>query len=145
MISNSGRYWATGITVQWHAHSGSRQVDGQRVPHSGWSATVEYFDDGFVSDNTDAGSISTQGKIATRYAVRDGEHTSGLTAAIDTVLADAERLGIEFRDEADGPYLYMHGDGEWKDVDYPDGWRAVLAAESARLGWNSIYTTEATR
>ncbi len=127
MISKSGdvRYWTTGITVYWDTHNG------------GWHALCEYLDDGWVGDNNaDLQKVSTQGKLETRYAVKDGDLVSGLTAAVDAVLADAQRLGIQFGTPAgDGPTLYYTGDGEWADYPAPDGWRELLAAESGRLGW----------
>lgn len=140
IIKSSTGYWSTGITVQWHEHAGSRTVDGQRQSYSGWGAGVEYFDDGFCDDNPDEGQVSTQGRIATRYRVPDGDQVSGLSAAIDAVLADAQRLGITFRDDTGGPSLYYAGDGEHDDKPAPEGWEVLLATESARIGWNPIYT-----
>jgi hypothetical protein len=49
--------------------------------------------------------------------------------------ADAERLGIQWRD----PTVYYKGDGEDPEYPPPDGWRELLAAQAARLGWYSIY------
>ncbi len=120
-------YWATGIKVR-----ANRASDG-RV---GWGAEVDYLDDGFVSDDADTGHISTEGRLRTRYFVKDGDTVGGLTAAIDVVIRDAARLGIGWRDEAGGPHLYVDGDGEDPDVWLPDGWRELLAEQSARLGWS---------
>jgi len=136
MISRSGKYWSTGITVRWSSHTGSTPTG----PTSGWYATVEYFDDGFCNDDTDAGNISTQGAISTRYGVSDGSERSGLSAAVDTLIADAARLGIEFRPPfGETPSLCMVGDGEHDDVDYPAGWRALINSEADRIGWHSPY------
>lgn len=124
MIRKSGtvRYWSTGITVN--------------RSDKGWGADAEFYDDGFCDDNADAAQISTQGKLNTRYYVADGNEVTGLRAAIEAVKADAERLGIEFRGTVgDPPALYYKGDGEWSDYPPPDGWRDLLAAEAARLGW----------
>lgn len=88
----------------------------------------------------DPGRVSTQGVLRTRYGVQDGNHRSGLAAAIDTLIADAHKLGITFKAPcSDTPNLYMHGDGEHSDTEYPDGWRDLINAEADRIGWNSPY------
>lgn len=120
--SDNARYWSTGITVNRR--------------DKGWGADAEFYDDGFCDDNADAGQVSTQGKLNTRYYVADGNEVTGLRAAIDAVKADAERLGIEFRPVAEAPpSLYYKGDGEWADYPPPGGWRDMLVAEAERLGW----------
>jgi hypothetical protein len=130
---NTG-YWATGISVRWHEHSGSH--DG--VPHGGWSAKVDFLDDGFCNDDADAAQISTEGTLRTRYSVRDGNRVSGLRAAIDALLLDIKRLGIEMRgSDASPPSIYYHGDGEDPEWPPPVGWRELLAAEAERIGWTS--------
>lgn len=128
MISKSGRYWSTGITV---AQTNSR-----------WTASLEYCDDGFGDDDPDAGLVSTEGKLHTRYGVRDGDTRSGLTAAVDALVADAKRLGIDFiaTSGTDAPFLYYKGDGEYEDFPPPDGWRETLAAEAQRIGFVSYNT-----
>jgi hypothetical protein len=128
MISTSGRYWSTGITVT--------EYIGR------WTASLDYCDDGFADDDPDAELISTQGSLSTRYGVRDGDTRSGLTAAVDALVADAKKLGIEFiaTSGTDAPFLYYKGDGEWEDFPPPNGWRETLAAEAARIGFAS-YTT----
>lgn len=74
------------------------------------------------------------------YAVRDGSTANGLTVAVDTLLADAGRLGIELiGDPIHGPQLYYWGDGEAKDYPPPAGWREILAAEAERIGWQPAY------
>ncbi len=124
MISKDGTgFWATGITVHYS--------EGR-----GWGGAVEYYDDGFVDDAADTGRIATQGELRTRYFVKDGETVTGLSAVVDVLLADAERLGIRFRAvAADAPSLYYKGDGEWQDYPAPDGWKALLEAEAQRIGW----------
>ena len=117
-------YWATGITVRHH--------EGK------WSATVEYLDAGFADDNADAQRVSTEGNLHTRYFLRDGEHASALTVAIDVVKADAERLGIVWG--TPGPFVYMKGDGEDETFPPPDGWRELVDAQARRLGWEPFYT-----
>lgn len=127
MISTSGRYWTTGITVVHHAHSDS------------WGASLEYCDDSFANDDPEHGLVSTQGTLTTRYAVKASGTRSGLAIAVDNLLADARRLGIEFiacgADTA--PFLYYRGDGEHEDYPPPDGWRETLAAEAERIGFRS--------
>lgn len=84
MISKDGRYWTTGITVTWQEHAGSDQGG----PFSGWRASLDFLDDGFADDDADAGRISTQGKLETRYAVRDGQSAAGLSAAYEPITSE---------------------------------------------------------
>lgn len=141
MISTSGRYWATGITVTHRQHAG--RIEGEA--YSGWAASLDYCDDGFADDDPDKGLASTEGTLRTRYAVRNSKTRSGLSIAVDNLLADAKRLGIEFvacsPDEA--PFLYYRGGGENPEFPPPDGWRETLAAEAARIGFVSYRTADA--
>jgi hypothetical protein len=123
VISKDGAYWSTGITVRY-GYSGGGQY--------GWSARLDFYDDGFANDDTAGQSVSTEGRLVTRYFVCDGEKASGLSIALDVLRADAEKLGIRFNDEAT---LYYAADGEDLDNPPPDGWRAALGAEAARIGW----------
>lgn len=135
MISKTGTYWSTGITVHWRENA-----SGDGAPTSAWGASLDFLDDGFTNDKPDEAQVSTEGTLRTRYYVRDSEKTSGLSAAVDALLADAARLGISFRIVADdGPHLYYKGDGCWEDYPAPDGWRETLAREAARIGWQSAY------
>ena len=120
-------YWATGITVNY-GYSGSGAY--------GWGAEVKYFDAGFCSDDTDAGRVSTEGELRTRYYVRQGETADALTVAIDTIKADAERLGITWQDNAS---VYYKGDGEDSEDPAPEGWRDLVDSHTRRLGWQAIY------
>ncbi len=124
MISKDGSgYWSTGITVHYN--------EGR-----GWGGVVEFYDDGFVDDAADTGRIATQGELRTRYFVKDGDTVTGLSAVVDVLRVDAERLGIRFRAvAADAPSLYYKGDGEWQDYPARDGWEALLEAEARRSGW----------
>ena len=125
MIGNG--YWATGITVLWQ-YSGSGDY--------GWSARVEYLDGGFCNDDADKGQVSTEGILHTRYAVRDGKTADALTVVIDTIKADAERLGVRWPAPGQSkPHVYYKGDGEDEDYPPPDGWRELVDAQAARLGW----------
>lgn len=128
MINKKGTgYWSIGIIV--------------RHQFGKWAATVEYKDDGFADDSADDMVISTEGKIHTRYFVEDGKYVDGLTAAIDAVKADAERLGIRWITTAiGGPHVHMEGDGNDPDWPAPDGWRDTVNAQSERLGWKPLYT-----
>lgn len=133
MITNKGGYWAVGMTVRWREHSGRRNG----VPHGGWDAWLNFYDGGFCDDEPDQGQVSTEGTLRTRYAVADGETVSGLRAAIDTLIRDAQQLGIEFRRIVGPPSLSYHGDGEDKDWPPPAGWRTLLTVEAERLGWEA--------
>jgi hypothetical protein len=127
MITKDGSgYWATGITLR-------REGYGRPA----WSGHIDFLDDGFVGDNnTDAGIVSTEGRLRTRYALNDGDTVTGLRAVVDALLADAGRLGITF---LGGPYLYYEGDGESVDFPPPPGWQRMLADESERIGWECLY------
>ena len=117
------RYWSTGITVEWrYASSGL----------NGWTAKAEFYDGGWAGDDDPAnGRIVTEGVLRTRYPVRDADgSTATLSPVIDAVKADAERLGIEWKD----PAIYYPSDGQ-TDEPPPAGWRDLLRAEASRLGW----------
>jgi hypothetical protein len=132
MIGNS--YWATGITVRY-GYSG--------MDRYGWAATVDFYDNGFCDDDTDAKTISTQGTLKTRYFVREGTgaDADGLAAAVDAVKQDADRFGVRFGG-ATLPTVYYEGDGEDEDWPPPDGWRGMVNAQAERLGWKPLYATE---
>lgn len=126
MIGNG--YWSNGITV--------RYSDGR------WSASVDYYDNGFANDRADAGEVSTEGTIHTRYFLRDGKTTDALTVAVDVVKADAERFGIIWNTPGVGPFVYMDGDGENGGRPLPSNWRELVDAQARRLGWESLYGSE---
>ncbi|KAB1146846.1 hypothetical protein F7R91_14820 [Streptomyces luteolifulvus] len=138
MISKTGgRYWSTGITVTWSSRA--HTING--VPHSGWSALLDFYDAGFVSDRAEHGEASTQGTLRTRYYIRDSENVSGLTVAVDNLITDAERLGIDFRLwDGRSPLLYYKGDGEDPEFVPPPNWRETLRTEADRLGWCTYDT-----
>lgn len=122
ILHKSPGYWATGIVLR---------CDGQR-----WCGWIDYLDDGFCDDNADAGAISTEGTLRTRYMVWDGDQVSALSAVVDTLIADAAKLGIRLVNPFGGvPSLYYEGDGEDPTNPPPAGWRQLLAAEAARIGW----------
>lgn len=116
-------YWSTGITVRYSAREG-------------WGASLKFLDAGFVNDSADDMRVSTEGTLHTRYYIEDGKHTDALTVVIDVVKTDAERLGIRW----ENPHVYMDGDGEWNDRDYPDGWRRLVDSQAERLGWEPLYS-----
>lgn len=139
ILHKSTSYWATGITLTWHPDI---PADYQGARTTGWSGKLDYFDDGWAGDdNPDRGRIATEGTLRTRYRVADSQQTA-LAAVIDTLIADAQRLGIQLGTSADGPRLYVPGDGEWDDHPLPDDWRNLLAAEAQRIGWKTYATTE---
>ncbi|MEW1548398.1 hypothetical protein [Streptomyces tsukubensis] len=136
MISKSGRYWSIGITVTYIPLAGHLNNE----PHSGWHAKLNYRD-GIANNDPATGQIAIQGTLYTRYPVHSTKIRSGLSIALDTLIADAKRLGIEFRAATPGtePWLFYQGDGEDADYPPPDGWRETLAAEAVRVGFRS-YT-----
>lgn len=136
MIGNG--YWATGITVRY-GYSGSDLY--------GWGAEVNFYDDGWVDDeNTDTGAVTTQGTLSTRYLVTEGTmpDADGLSAAVDAVKRDAERLGIAWSRAGSSvmPTVYYIGGGKDKHYPPPDGWRGMVNAQAERLGWRPIYAAE---
>lgn len=143
ILERSTSYWSVGIILTWHP-GGARDHDGTKT--DGWTGEVEYYDDGWTGDdNPDAGKLCTEGTLRTRYVIADGTSQTAIRAIVDTLIADASRLGIEFRTgDGDLPRLYVPGDGEWEDRPLPDGWRQLLAAEAARIGW-ATYSTNAAR
>jgi hypothetical protein len=120
-------YWATGITVRYGYSGGGRY---------GWQAIAEFFDDGWAGNDCAGRGVSTEGRLVTRYHVVDDDEADGLTAAVDAVKADAERLGIIFRQ--DGRVFYEN-DGDSEDYPPPQGWRELVDAQASRLGWGGIY------
>ena len=137
ILKRSTTYWSTGISLHWQ-ECAQRNQDGSR--HPGWGGTLDFLDDGFTDDDADAGQVSTQGTLRTRYAVIDGDAVSGLRAVMETLIADAARLGIEFRSAADRrPMLMYRGDGEDENYPAPEGWRELLAAEAERINWVAPY------
>lgn len=135
ILERSTSYWSTGIVLTWHP-DGARNGKGEKVP--GWSGAADYLDDGWIGDdNADAGMVSTQGELTTRYPVADGETRSGLSAVIDALIADGTRLGIRFGATDGTPFLYVPGDGERAEPVLPEGWRGLLAVEAERIGWET--------
>lgn len=149
IFKRSGGYWAAGITVTWSP----RAMTTNGEAHSGWRASLDFYDDGHAGDDDAAAErISTQGHLVTRYFVTDvvtprtsrrHEATiSGLSAAIEALLTDAERLGIDFMTWTDDrPFLYYRGDGEDPNYEPPQGWRETLNREAGRMGWRSYAAT----
>lgn len=112
------KYWSTGIIVQWRRDKKKEN----------WTAHVKYFDSGCCKNG------STEGILRMRYWESD------LDKVVDTIKADAEKLGIEFvRKEGLSPYVCMEGDGEIKGKEYPEGWRKIIDDQARRIGWDPIY------
>lgn len=107
MIGES--YWSTGIIL--------RERSGE------WAARLEFMDDGFCEDK------STQGTLTMRYF-------GSLATAIDTLIKDAQKLGIVFTGAGDEPCrLYYECDGESVDWPPPQNWREILRKQAQRIGW----------
>jgi hypothetical protein len=115
-------YWSSGITVAYQ-------------PPDRWHASLSFYDDGFATCDADSAQIATAGTLANRYVVPDGTCRSGLDAAIDTLKADAEHLGIGWRD----PSLFVAGDGDDPTKPLPADWPDLLAEQAERLGWDCPY------
>lgn len=112
-------YWSTGIKLTY--------VEPYGTHGPAWSGEVEYFDDGFADDDAAASRISTQGRLATRYAV-EGE--DALTSVVGTLLRDAARLGIVWQMQN----IYWGGDGDAPPLPY----RSMLIAQAERIGWRTM-------
>ncbi len=114
MIGN--QYWTTGIYL---------------TPKGGgtWSAEAKFLDDGFCDD------ASTEGTLQCRYVLAD------VSAMIDVLTADLQTLGIRLGTDATPMTVYVAGDGEHTDIEYPSDWREVATREAKRRGWRAIYET----
>lgn len=119
-------YWSTGIKV--------RYVEPYEGKPARWSASADFYDAGFCQDP------STEGHFHTRYA------QESLSAAIDVLKADMERMGIVWADWVPTtPSLYVEGDGKRDDVPLPTNWRELVNAEAERIGWHASYAREEER
>jgi hypothetical protein len=103
------RYWSTGITI-----GGERGC---------WSVWLEFLDDGWLD------LASTEGTLRVRYTLDTREE---LERAIDTLIADAERLGIEWITTVGCPTVYA------KDSEDP-GHEQIANEQAERLGWSPAY------
>lgn len=85
MIGHS--YRSTGITLRY----GIGVANGL----DGWAAEVKFHDDGFGSPDfaLNAGQVSTEGELRTRYFVSAGDGREGAVAAAQAVRPDAARMG----------------------------------------------------
>ncbi len=115
------RYWSTGIRIEYtDCHSPA------------WGGEVDFFDDSLGDQAPEQRAISTHGRLQTRYFVPSrGSDRDALTAVTDTLIRDAEQLGVEFRD----PTLYATGEGVDPDYPLPDGWVDLFEEQADRLGW----------
>lgn len=116
------QYWSTGIAVKYIAPIGNSPA--------AWAVSLEFLDDGFC------GNASTEGSLRVRYVRED------LSAMIDTLKADAERLGICFKRGGGTATVYMIGDGESALEDYPPNWKRIVNDQARRLGWQPCYKEE---
>lgn len=116
MIGN--QYWTTGILL---------------TPRGGgtWGVEAKFFDDGFCDD------ASTEGVLMCRYVLAD------VSAMIDVLVADLAKLGIRLGIGAVPMTIYIAGDGERSDLEYPPDWRDVVRREAARKGWHCPYGEKA--
>jgi hypothetical protein len=114
-------YWSTGIIVKY---------GGRAEYQDEWAASLTFHDDGFAQKGT------TEGTLTTRYF-------EPLAQAIDTIKADAEKLGIVFRPTVTrAPHIFAYEDGLSDDWPMPDGWRKLLHEQAERIGWDCIYIRE---
>lgn len=109
------RYWSTGITITPDRERGQ------------WNASLTFLDNGFCQAD------ATEGELRLRYFVDD------LAVGLDTLIQDAERLGIEWVNFSGGPTIYVPQDGELDDGDHPE-LRAAANEQALRLGWKPAYT-----
>ena len=131
MIGHS--YRSTGITLRY----GIGVANGL----DGWAAEVKFHDDGFGSPDfaRNAGQVSTEGELRTRYFVSDGDGREGAVAAAQAVRQDAARIGIKFVVDpiAGCPLLYLHRDN-WASPDTERGSDQVetsIGAVALAIGW----------
>jgi len=129
ILTKSSGYWSTGITLRYRDAYGNR-------PES-WSGSLDFHDDGFLNDNPTTGVVSTEGTLRTRYFVEGRPAEVALAAVINTLIADASRLGIHFENSVSKPALYYAGDGNDEEFPPPEGWRHMLRMQADRIGWDS--------
>ncbi len=136
MISSDSTYWSTGIVVRWFpARPGHTEA---------WGAHLDFLDDGFAADDMTAGRISTEGRLHTRYPVEAPEGVNALAVVLDTLIADAAKLGIRWHNAVDQwPMVYYDGDGEATDYPPPPGYRDLLVEQAKRLNWATYGYTPA--
>jgi hypothetical protein len=124
-----GRYWSSGISL--------RYVGDRRQPS--WHGSLDFYDEGFASDSLEAGLLSTEGMLRTRYVVpTSGDHRDALTGITDTLQRDAETLGITWRD----PCIFAEGNRDDPAHPYPGNWKDLLHEQADRLGWEFPYSLE---
>ena len=116
------RYWSTGIRIEYTDHL-----------CEAWGGEVNFFDDTFAEQQPERERVSTYGHLQTRHFVEStGGHRDALTIVTDTLIRDAEQLGIEFRN----PTLYATGDGVDPYYPLPEGWIDLFEEQADRLGWS---------
>jgi hypothetical protein len=117
-----GKLFSTGIELKYGC--GGHKAGGQE--YYGWWAKVCFEDYGL----TEKGSV--YGFISNKYA-------EPIEDAIDTVKADAERMGIEFISISTrkASMLYYDHDGESKEFPPPDNWKQILKEQAERIGWET--------
>lgn len=111
-------YWFAGITLTW------RPAYNDKPPT--WGLSLDFRDSGWCDDAT------SEGTLRLRYMVAD------LATGIDTLLADAKRLGIREHPAAGTaphlrPTLFVNGTED--PAALPPDWREVVAGQCDRLGW----------
>lgn len=114
-----GKLFSTGITLKY-GYTGSNK--------HGWWASITINDMGHCEDG------SVRGKLSTSYGHQDPAFS------IDTIKADAERMGIEFLGVADEQPFLLYTD----DANYPapENTREVLEREANRIGWSFSFDGE---
>lgn len=126
---NSG-YWAIGITLRYR--------DAYKDRPESWGGSLDFYDDGFVSDNAETGQVSTEGTLRTRYFVEGRPAEVALAAVIDALILDAGRLGIRFEGNVGNkPVLLYDGDSGNEEFPPPEGWKHMLRMQADRIGWDS--------
>lgn len=121
MIGKS--YWTTGITVNFWRCPTTYMA---RL----YSVSLNFHDHGVAQEG------STVGKLSSQYYEVD------LGKALDTLIADAQRLGIVFDRNGEKLMLYTENDGEGNDHNRPHDWLEQLQAQARRLGWTTYYMDE---
>lgn len=124
--TKSAGYWTTGITLRYRGYRGNH-------PEC-WGGSLEFYDDGFVNDNLASGAVSTEGVLRTRYYVEHENGETAFAAVIDTLIADAASLGIQFEGPHGKPMLSIEVEDEGMEL--PEGWRHMLRAQADRIGWD---------
>lgn len=111
--------WSPGIMVE-------RNIEGA------WRASLSFHDPRFADGGRE---IVTTGTLTTSWTKKHSDEAS-LTAAINTLRSDAQRIGVVWSRHP-GPTVTAYKDGRASGL--PEDWRKLVNDQAKRLGWRRLY------